>query len=368
MKFLTEQDRLKSIADRSKQIVETFGEKFNKIRREGENPLNEADRIDMAEFFGDATNNVDTLFKMFSKYQPNHSWIMNIGYVNNANLAVPITPSNELEDIARKLGSPKFTSMVDSEEWQSAKMAQDDPKAKPMQKKYSNPYAPRTKTHKVLGPDGQQQIDPETGKKLTKKEIIPSKVYSTKSFKIQWGNIKQKSDRDADVKGVYDKYGLPWGDKDGGAAINPNDNRGKGWERLPGLPFEKHENTKNVRLAMYAKKEGIKHGKVKYFLNFEGDIAELTPEELNYLYSLSPKSDSSKMPKRLLDMENQEAAKEIFDMENSYDIKGLDLSKITYINCSMEINGENKKFSYINKNAVPSGLNPGDFAQFIDPS
>jgi hypothetical protein len=33
----------------------------------------------------------------------------------------------------------------------------------------------------------------------------------------------------------------------------------------------------------------------------------------------------------------------------------------------MQINGENKKFSYLNKNVAPAGLNSGDFANFIDP-
>ena len=59
------------------------------------------------------------------------------------------------------------------------------------------------------------------------------------------------------------------------------------------------------------------------------------------------------MPKRLLDMENQDAAQEIFAVENTYDFKNLDLSKISYIRCAMEVNGENKKFSYLNKNIAP---------------
>jgi hypothetical protein len=34
----------------------------------------------------------------------------------------------------------------------------------------------------------------------------------------------------------------------------------------------------------------------------------------------------------------------------------------------MNIDGDNKKFSYINKNAVPSGLNAGEFSEFIEAS
>jgi hypothetical protein len=74
------------------------------------------------------------------------------------------------------------------------------------------------------------------------------------------------------------------------------------------------------------------------------------------------------MPKRLLDMENQEAAQEIFALENVYDFKNLDLEKISYIKCSMNIDGENKKFSYVNTNVAPEGLNAGEFAQFITPN
>ena len=48
-------------------------------------------------------------------------------------------------------------------------------------------------------------------------------------------------------------------------------------------------------------------------------------------------------------------------------MKNLDLEKISYIRCSMKIDGGNKKFSYLNKNVVPDGLEPGDFKSFILP-
>jgi hypothetical protein len=301
-----------------------------------ENEISESDRVSMSEFFGDVTDSVDTLLKMFSKYQPNQSWFMSVGYVNNVDLSVTIKNEtmSELEDIARKLGNPAFSNMVDSEEWSTAKSGG---------KNFKNPYAP----------------------KIEKGEKIPSKVYSSKSFTIQWGNMRSKADKDADVKSVYDKYGIDWQQ---GGEVDTDDWRGRGWEPMDGTPFSQHKDTKTKRLAIYAKKESVKAGKTKYFLNFQGDIAELTPEETSYIFSLSPKSYEAKMPKRLLDMENQEAAQEIFALENTYDFKSLDLDKISYIRCAMQINGENKKFSYLNKNVAPAGLNPGDFAKLIDPS
>jgi len=300
-----------------------------------ETNIYEAERTSMAEFFGDVTDNVEVLLKMFSKYQPNNSWFMTVGYVNNVGLTVTVKNENmeELEAIARKLGNPEFTNMVDSEDWVSAKSSG---------KNFKNPYAPKT----------------EKGVK------IPSRVYSSKSFTIQWGNIKNKSDKDAAVKTAYDKHGIAWPD---GGEIDVNDKRGSGWEPIQGTPFSQHQGTQTKRLALYGKKEAIKNGPSKYFLNVGTDIAQLTPEEANFIFSLSPKSYETKMPKRLLDLENQEAAQEIFALENTYDFKSLDLEKISFIRCSMQVDGENKKFSYLNRNVAPDGLNAGDLANLIDP-
>lgn len=298
--------------------------------------INEAERISMAEFFGDVTDNVDTLIKMFSKYSPNNSWFMNVGYVNNVDLNVNIKNEDmeQLETIARKLNSPIFNKLISSDSWTTSKTTG---------KSFKNPYAPRQ----------------EKGIK------IPSKIYSSKSFMIQWGNIKSKADKDAEVKKAYDKYNMQWPD---GGEIDVADKRGSGWEPIIGTPFHQHQNTGTKRLAIYYKKENVNVGKTKYYLNFDGNIAELTPEETTFLFSLSPKSYEPKMPKRLLDLENQEAAQEIFALENTYDFKNLDLNKISYIRCSMQVDGENKKFSYVNKNVAPDGLNAGEFAQFINPS
>ena len=296
--------------------------------------LDESDRMSMDEFLGTTTNNVDTLFKMFSKYTPNDSWLMSIGYVNNVD--VPVKIKNEdferIEAIVKKLNNPAFNAMINSDEWNLAKTSSGI---------YSNPFAPRK----------------------INKESIPSKIYTTKSFMIQWGNMKNKQFKDSEIKTIYDKYGLSWAEHGG---IDPDDKRGLGWEPIIGTPFDQHTNTKTNRLAFWSKKEGVKNGKTKYFLNFDDTISELNKDEIDFIFSLSPKKDKM-MPKRLLDMENQEAAKEIFDLENAYEYKSLNLDKITYINCSMVINGENKKFSYINRNAIPDGLKPGDFKDFINP-
>lgn len=301
-----------------------------------ESDLYEAERISMSEYFGDVTDNVDTLLKMFSIYQPNNSWFMTVGYVNNVNISVRVKNEElpKIEGMARQLNSPIFNHMIDSVDFSTAKEKG---------KLYNNPYAKRT----------QKGVE------------IPSKVYSTKSFKIQWGNIKGKSDRDAAVKSVYDKHGVEWPE---GGEIDVNDKRGRGWEPIEGTPFSQHQDTGTKKLAIYGKKEAIKSGKSKFFLNFEGEIKELTPEETNFLFNvLDTTSRESKMPYRLLSMENQEAAQEIFAAENLYSFKNLDLEKISYIRCAMEVDGENKKFSYLNKNVVPDGLEPGAFAQIIKP-
>jgi hypothetical protein len=326
-------DKLKNIQKANMLAEQRYLQSKGLIITEDENLLSE-ERISMAEFLGETTDNVDTLLKMFSKYQPNDSWFMTVGYANNVktNVTVKNEDMSTLEDIARKLNNRAFTDMVNSEEWKTAKDSG---------KTFKNPFAPKT----------------------VKGESIPSKIYSTKSFTIQWGNIKNKADKDADVKKVYDKYGLEWSD----GKIDPSDTRGMGWDQIPSTPFQQHQNTGTQRLAIYNKKEGVKKGKTKYFLNYQDDIAELTPDEVNFIFSLAPTSTETKMPKRLLDMENQEAAQEIFAMENVYEFKSLDLNKITYVICSMVIDGQTKKFSYVNKNVAPDGLNSGDFAQFINP-
>jgi hypothetical protein len=298
--------------------------------------LHESERISMSEFFGDTTDDVDTLIKMFSKYQPNQSWFMTVGYVNNVKISVKVKNEDleRIETMVRELNSPIFNHMISSLDFHTAKQTN---------KPYRNPYAER----------------------LQKGVVIPSKVYSIKNFTIQWGNIRNKSEKDAALKNVYDKYGIEWSD---GGEIDINDKKGRGWEPIIGTPFSQHKDTGTKKFAIFGKKENIKSGRTKFLLNFEGEIKELTPEEQNFLFNvLDTTSRETKMPKRLLDMENKEAAKEIFNIENIFQMKNLDLEKISYIRCSMKIDGGNKKFSYLNKNVVPDGLEPGDFKSFILP-
>ncbi len=300
--------------------------------------LIEEERIDMGEFFGDTTSNVDTLLKMFSKYQPENGWVMTVGYVNNANLSVTIKNENmpELENIARRLGNQPFIDMVDSPEWLQAKEKGGNTK---------NPFA----AQKPKGGDA-----------------IPAKVYTTKKFMVQWGNVGSKPNKDAALKAIYDKHGIEWEE----GKIPTDDKRGSGWESIPSTPFQQNQNTGTKRLAYYANQATSKGmGETKYFLNFKGDITELNKEEVSYLYSLSPKDLTTKtgIPDRLAHLPI-EAAQEIKQMEDGFQFKNLDLSKIMYINCSMKINGETKKFTYVNLNATPAGLNPGDFKEFIEAS
>lgn len=77
------------------RYLETKGFITESILDEAE--IDEAYRMSMSEFFGDVTDNVDTLLKMFSKYKPNNSWFMTVGYVNNvssSSLPVSIKPEN----------------------------------------------------------------------------------------------------------------------------------------------------------------------------------------------------------------------------------------------------------------------------------
>ena len=331
----------------------------------GEEIIDE-DRTSMSEFFGETTDNVDTLLKMFAKYQPTSGWFMNVGYVNNVSNGTIQTSFKaddifKFEEIVDKLDNPKLKryadSMTGSEEWSSVKdkYGVDQERLSrglktPSKGKsvYKNPYSSVSKKN------------PETQKNEV---VMPSKIYSSKNYTIKWDNLNQKADKDAEMKKVYDKHGLDWEE----GAIDTDDWRGKGWEPMPGVPFSKHEKTKNKRLAVYSK-GGVKSHKSKFFINFEDDIAELNDEETNFIFANSKDFNNKPMPRRLQAMENQEAASEIHALENAYGFKNLDLNKISYITCSMNINGENIRFSYVNRDAAPDGLDAGEFREFIEDS
>ena len=230
-----------------------------------ESDLYEAERTSMSEFFGDVTDNVDTLLKMFSKYKPNNSWYMTVGYVNNvssSSLPVSIKPENlaQFEELAIKIDNPKLKkyldSMVGSEEWSAVKnkYAVDQERAakglktkSPGKADYTNPYA------------GRKYKDKETKEEI----VVPSKVYSTKSFTIQWNNVKTKADRDAEITAIRAKHGIT-GDE---GSIATDDMRGHGYVRIPGTPFKQHQGTKNMMVDFYAK-GGVKSHKSKFFINF----------------------------------------------------------------------------------------------------
>lgn len=341
------------------------------INESGE--LTEEGRTSMSEFFGETTDNVDTLLKMFSKYKPTSGWFMTVGYVNNArNSRIPSTLKIEdiktFEEIASKLESPTLIryakTLMDSPDWEIVKQTYDKdqerltrglktttPKTKDFHPKrqYKNPFSAVEKSTK----------DAETGK-VTKEILEPAKLYSTKSFTVQWDNMRQKSDRDSELLAIRAKHGLT-GDE---GAIPTDDKRGGGYSPVPGTPFKQHQNTKNMMIDFYAK-GGVRAHESKYFINFDGEIAELTPEEKKFIWK---EWVPAKMPHRLSSMSNQEAAQELYAMEQLYEMKNFKLQNISYIICSMNIDGENKKFSYINRNAAPDGLNPGEFSEFIEAS
>lgn len=343
--------------------------------------LIEENRTSMSEFFGDTTDNVDTLLKMFSKYQPTKGWFMTVGYVNNVmnSSFSNISPAsfnaeqiNTLEGIAAKLESPTLTRYVQSVmdynplDWERVKQTsirdkerasrglKQQGKVKDFNPKrsYKNPYASVSKSFP----------DPNNPKKKKTKIVMPAKIYSTKSFTVQWENIRNKADFDAKITSVRDKYGLS-GDE---GAVPVDDTRGLGYNRVQGTPFKQHSETGKSALDMYSK-GGVQSNKSKFFINLDGSIAELTPEESDFIFKELP-SREDVMPGRLARMENQEAAQEMYTIENIYQMKNLNLEKISYIICSINVDGQNQKFSYINRNAVPDGLNPGEFSEFIEGS
>lgn len=331
-------DKTKNILKANLLVEQRYLESKGLIKENvlDENDLNESDRVNFSEYFGDIADDVNSLLKMFSKHQPKNGWFMTVGYVNNADLNIKI-PNNKLmglEAIARKLGHPAFIAMVDSPEWKDGINKGSIVK---------NPFAKQK-------PRG--------------KEEIAATVYTTKKFMLQWKNTNIKPEKDAAVKAVYDKYGLDWES----GKINPEDKRGLGWSPIEGTPFKQHDITGTKALSYYIKQDISKGiGETKYFLKFKDNITELSKDEVKFIYSLSPKTKSDDGLKRLSHLPI-EAAKEIKKIEDLYSFKNLNLDKIMYIKCSMVIDGENKKFSYINYNVVPHGLKQGEFKEFIEAS
>jgi len=72
------------------------------------------------------------------------------------------------------------------------------------------------------------------------------------------------------------------------------------------------------------------------------------------------------MPQKLAQLEDQELARKILSIENLYEFKSILLDKITFLNCTAETERGNVKLSYVNRNAVPDGVQHGGFRQFIE--
>lgn len=286
------------------------------------------ERMSMSQAIDQETDNVDTLLKMMSKYTPDDYWMVSIGYLSNADLPVTVTPTPELEQMAKNMNDEYLLSLVTSDEWKSGKM--------------KHPHAAKT----------------------VKGEKQPSTMYRLKRYSTQWmskdARNKIKADKDAATMSAYHSRGL------NPPEIDPNDKRGSGWSSVEGTPFDKHDKTGTYRYAMYRKVGAFKDSKSTYFLKKNDEIVELSPQQTDFLFKMSKKANSNNMPKRLLDIQDEELRQELYDIENMYEFKNLDLNKIPFLYCTAKIDGKPVKLEYVNKKATPSGVNPGDFETIID--
>jgi hypothetical protein len=285
-------------------------------------------RTSMSEFMSEETDNVDTLIKMMSKYTPEDYWMISVGYVNNTNIPVTVKPSKELEDLGTSFKDEYIDSLIGSDEWKSGKM--------------KHPHAAKT----------------------VKGEKIPSTIYKMKTYTCQWlskdARNKMKSDRDSKVMSAYTKRGLE------PPEIDVDDKRGAGWEDVEGTPFSKHGNTGTQKFVMYRKTNCYKDTASTYFIKINDKIEELGQDKANFYFKMSQTDNSVKMPARMAAIEDEEMRKELFDIENMYEYKNIDLSKIPFLNCTCVVDGKGVRLTYVNKNATPDGLNPGDFRSFIE--
>ncbi len=304
----------------------------NKMRgMMGLNPIDEFDtsnRTSMAEFMSEETDNVDTLIKMMSKYTPEDYWMVSVGYVNNTNIPVTVKPSKELEDMGKSFNDEYIENMMNSDDWKSGKM--------------KHPHAAKT----------------------VKGEKIPSTIYKLKTYTCQWlskdARNKMKSDRDSKVMSAYTSRGL------NPPEIDVDDKRGSGWEDIEATPFSQHSNTGTKRFVMYRKSNCFKDAPSKYFIKIGDNIQELPEDKAGFYFKMSQTDNSTKMPVRMAAIEDEEMRKELFDIENMYEYKNINLEKIPFLNCSAIVDGKTVRLTYVNKNAAPDGLNPGDFRSFIE--
>jgi hypothetical protein len=291
--------------------------------------LNEGldDRVSAAEVTQSNTDNVDTLFKLMSKYTPKDYWFVTVGYLNNVNPNVKVQPSKELEDLGIKTQSDYIKGLIDSDDWKSGKM--------------KHPLASRT----------------------VNKEKIPSTIYKMKTFACQWLSEKarntMKADRDSRIMATYKKYDLE------PPTVDLDDKRGLGWTNISDTPFDKHDVTGTQRFVIYRKKNCYTDSPSTYFIKMGETIKKITPTEVDFFLRMSNTDNSTKMSNRLQQIENEKLREELFAIENLYDFKNINLEKIPFLTCTCVIDGKPVKISYINKNAAPDGVSPGDFAEFI---
>lgn len=304
---------------------------INKIRKTmGLNDVNEFDisnRTNVSEFMSEETDNVGTLIKMMSKYTPEDYWMVSVGYLNNTNIPVTVKPSKELEDVGKSFNDEYINSIIGSEDWKSGKM--------------KHPHAAKT----------------------VKGEKIPSTIYKLKTFTCQWlsneARNKMKADKDSQIMAIYKNKGLT------PPEIDIDDKRGSGWESIEGTPFSKHINTGTERFVIYRKTNCYKDTPAKYFIRINNTIEELPKEKADFFFKISQTDNTTKMPTRIAMIEDEEMRKEIFNIENMYEFKNIDLSKIPFLNCSCVVDGKTVKLTYVNRNVAPDGVNPGEFAEFI---
>jgi len=285
-------------------------------------------RMSMGEFMSEETDNVDTLIKMMSKYTPEDYWMVSVGYLNNSDIPVKVKPSKELEDLGASFKDEYIDSLIGSDEWKSGEMKH-----------------------------------PHAGKQV-KNEKIPSTIYKLKTYTCQWlspdARNKMKADRDSKIMGAYTSRGM------NPPEINVNDPRGSGWEGIEGTPFDQHANTKNKRFVIYRKTKCYKDSPSKYFINLNGKVEELSREKANFFLKMSQSNNDKKMTRNIAAIEDEKIRQEIYDITNMYEFMNLNLEKIPFLNCSAIIDGKTVRLTYVNKNAVPDGLNPGDFKSFIE--
>lgn len=285
-------------------------------------------RISMSEFMSEETDNVDTLIKMMSKYTPEDYWMVSVGYINNTNIPVTVKPSKELEDMGKSFNDDNINSIIGSDEWKSGKM--------------KHPHAGKT----------------------VKGEKIPSTIYKMKVYICQWlskdARNKMKSDRESKVIAAYNKRGIQPPETD------VDDKRGSGWDDIQDTPFSQHANTGTKKFVMYRKANCFKDAPSKFFIKINDKIEELGKDKANFYFKMSQTDNSVKTSTRIAAIEDEEMRKELFDIEKMYEYKNIDLEKIPFLNCSAIVNGKSIKLTYVNKNATPDGLNPGDFKMFIE--